>query len=164
MIWYSILTVIYHNFPNHCHTVALEDISNLALNHLTLKKLYTQHHNQMNKSTHNIEEWDTLWLPLPKHKSGGFSTMGKHLHPSAWLSTNPVLINHQPQYKQISFLLKVLLPLLSYKKVQGNRYDILFDEGLGKKKVFVCILETGNPKHGVLIKNIPYHITINKYG
>ena len=42
--------------------------------------------------------------------------------------------------------------------------DMIFIEWiLGKTNVFFCILDIGNPKHGVL-QNITHHITITKYG
>ena len=55
-------------------------------------------------------------LPLPKQKSGGFSTIGKQLHPYSLLSENSIFPNHHPRSKQITLLLNVSLPILSDKK------------------------------------------------
>ena len=58
--------------------------------------------------------------------------------------------------KQLNPLLKVLLPLLSDKNVQGNGYEILLDEGMVKTKGFICIMETRKPKHeGFIHKTSP---------
>ena len=88
---------MHNNSPNHGHAAVLEGTNNLALNKLTLQKLHTSHHHKIEKSTQNVEYWDTLRLLLLKQKLVDFSTMGKQLYPYALLSKSSDLPNHQPQ-------------------------------------------------------------------